>query len=153
MSQDRAPTAQDLAIRHHVYQFFADHARPPCAEESADRFGLSLDQARAAYQTLHDSHLLFLDPGTTNVRMANPFSAIPTDFVVETSSRSYYANCAWDLLGIPAMLGCDATLRALTSDTSEEVTLAVVDGHVNHSGGIVHFPLPISQWYDDLILT
>jgi hypothetical protein len=36
--------------------------------------------------------------------MANPFSAVPTPFLVRSGDRSWYGNCIWDALGIPAML-------------------------------------------------
>jgi hypothetical protein len=102
---------------------------------------------------LNQNHFFFLDPGTTNIRMANPFSAIPTQFTVQVAQKSYWANCAWDMLGIPAAMREDATIRAIYEDTQETTVITVKDGQFHHNGGLVHFPLPARQWYDDLILT
>ena len=47
MSHTGALCEVDLAIRHHVYQFFAEHARPPTPVETGAEFRLSEGQATA----------------------------------------------------------------------------------------------------------
>ncbi len=153
MSTNKQSQNLDLTIRHFIYQYLVREARPPSTLETAEAFNLTESEAKTAYQRLHDHHFLFLDPGTTNIRMANPFSAIPTKFKVQIGQVSYWANCAWDMLGIPAALQKDAVIEAVYEDTQERATLTVTDGQVQHQDGVVHFPLPVRQWYDDLILT
>jgi hypothetical protein len=115
--------------------------------------------------------------------MANPFSGVPTDFKVHADGKTYYANCAWDMLGIPAALHTDAVIEAVCTESNETVRLEVKDGQIttNHvtlsrdSGEgslprqtetlrsqrtlpqsdmlLIHFPLPFSHWYDDLVFT
>ena len=143
----------DLAIRHFVYRYFVDHTRPPSVGETAQTFGLTEAEVEAAYDRLHQNYFFFLEPGTTNIRMANPLSAIPTKFKVHLGGKSYWANCAWDMLGIPAMLQAEATIEAVFENTGKPVLITVKAGQVRHDGGVVHFPLPVRQWYDDLILT
>lgn len=143
----------DLAIRYFVYQHFVREARPPAVLETAQEFDLTEAQAKVAYQRLHHNHFFFLEPGTTNIRMANPFSALPTKFKVQVGQTSYWANCAWDMLGIPAALQADATITARFEDSQEMVEMTVKHDKVQHKCGVVHFPLPVRQWYDDLILT
>ena len=143
----------DLAIRHFVYHHFVLEARPPSISETAKAFNLAKEDARAAYERLHNNQFIFLDPRTADIRMANPFSAIPTNFEVQIEQKKYWANCAWDMLGIPAALQKDALITAIYEDTRAKVLLTVEDGQVRHAGGLVHFPLPVRQWYDDLILT
>lgn len=143
----------DLTIRHFVYKHFVLEARPPSIVETAQAFDLTEAQVKVLYERLHQNHFLFLDPGTTNIRMANPFSAIPTKFKVQVNQKSYWANCAWDMLGIPAALNNDAIIEAIFEDTQETVVITVVDGQVQHKGGAIHFPLPVRHWYDDLVLT
>lgn len=143
----------DLTVRHFVYQQIVQTTTPPTAVQTAERFGLTETQAKAAYQRLHDSHFFFLEPNTSTIRMANPFSAVPTNFKVTVKQKTYWANCAWDMLGIPAALGQEATIEATCSDTAEIVQLGVENDQIRHTGGVVHFPLPIQQWYEDLILT
>jgi hypothetical protein len=153
MSSDSDPKALDLRIRHFVYEHFVRQARPPSVAETAAQFNLPEAEARNCYQRLHDNHFFFLEPGTASIRMANPFSAIPTKFKVQVGPMAYWANCAWDMLGIPAALQQDAVIEAKYEDTGETAVITVKNGHVQHNGGVIHFPLPVRQWYDNLILT
>jgi hypothetical protein len=147
---------RDWQIRLHIYEFFVEHSRPPTTAETAGAFGMAETDASQAYQRLHDAHTLLLEPGTTGVRMANPLSAVPTPYRVTVNGRSLYANCAWDSLGIPAMLGADATIEAVYTDaegSGRPARYAVVDGSLRGDDGIVHYPLPFRRWYDNLIHT
>src|SRR5579863_9383390 len=95
----------DWRIRLYIYQHLVAHGRPPTTAETARHFAIADDDARLAYHRLHDGHALFLEPGTDTVRMANPLSAVPTPYRVFVDGRPLlWANCAWDSLGIPAML-------------------------------------------------
>lgn len=143
----------DWAIRHHVYRFFVENERPPSAAESAEQFHLSPAKARQAYQRLHEAHAFFLEPGTHDIRMANPLSAVETPFVVYINGRRLYANCAWDTLGIPAMLHADAHIEAVVSPSGDRVTYAIDNGELVAPDALVHFALPFRQWYDNLIHT
>jgi hypothetical protein len=121
--------------------------------ETAVHFNLPPKEIEESYQRLHDNHFFFLEPGTLDVRMANPFSALPTKFKVRVGPVAYWANCAWDMLGIPAALHRDAVIEAKYEDGGETAVLTITNGQLQHSGGVIHFPLPVCYWYDDLILT
>jgi len=140
-------------IRHFVYNHFADTTRHPSVEETATHFNITAAEAGEYYKELDKHHAFFLDSGTLNIRMAWPFSAIPTDFKVHANGRTYYANCAWDMLGVPALLQCDAVMDAKFTESNEPVQLEVKNGQVTNSELLVHFPLPFSRWYDDLVFT
>ena len=142
----------DWSVRRFVYQFLVERERPPAIDETSAALGITAEQAREAYERLHRRHALFLEPGTLHVRMAHPFSARPTPFRVHVGTHVYYANCAWDMLGISAALYEDARIEAVYADTGESALFSVVDGHV-HGRGVVSFALPFRQWYDDLIFT
>ncbi len=147
-------SSTDLAIRHFVYQYFIAEARPPTPAETAAVFHLTEAEACTLYQRLHEHHFFFLDPGTSNIRLANPLSAIPTDYKVTIHGKSYWANCAWDMFGIPAMLHQDALLEArFPGEATVGVEIRVNDGEISPTEGVVHFLLPFRQWYDDLIDT
>jgi len=147
-------TEQDWTLRAAIYRHFVDHARAPEPEEMATKIGLSLDESQSAYQRLHDAHAFFLEPGTTSIRMLNPFSAVETPFQVEVGDNKYYANCAWDMLGIPGMLGRDALIHARLEADRMPVELAVRDGmsRPDHDY-VVNFSVPFRDWYADLIHT
>jgi Alkylmercury lyase len=142
----------DWSVRLFVYQFLVERERPPTADETATAMGIIVEQAREAYERLHRRHVLFLQPGTLDVRMAHPFSAHSTPFRVHIGTHAYYANCAWDMLGIPAALHAHARIEAVYADTGESAQFGVTDGHV-HGSGVVSFALSFRRWYDDLIFT
>lgn len=85
--------------------------------------------------------------------MAEPFSAIPTSFVVESGSRSWWGNCIWDALGIPAALGRDAKIVTSCADCGESMTLTVEEGRLSGSDGVVHYLVPARQWWPDVVFT
>jgi DNA-binding transcriptional MocR family regulator len=142
----------DWTVRNAVYAAILERTVPPSAEETAAALGVSPDDVRAAYERLNDRHALFLTPGSHDVRMAHPFSGVPTAFRVESGGRAYWANCAWDALGIPAALHSDARIEAPIAD-GESIRLAIEAGRVKGWDGVVHYPLPFRRWYDDLIET
>lgn len=140
-------------VRAFVYQHFADTTRPPSVDETAQHFNMSHEEASDLYKELNNRHAFFLEPESLSIRMANPFSAIPTDFVVHANGKTYFSNCAWDMLGIPAALHCDAMIDAVFTESNEKVQLEIRDGKVTNSELLVHFPVPFARWYDDLIFT
>jgi hypothetical protein len=139
--------------RAFVYQHFAETTRPPTIDEAATQLGLTREQTTEIYSELGQRHAVFLDPGTFNIRMANPFSAIPTLFCVHARGKTYWANCAWDSLGIPAALQTDAIIEAKCAETQQPITLLVQNGQVISHDERVHFLVPFRRWYDDLIQT
>lgn len=140
-------------VRAFVYQHFADTTHAPSVDETAKHFNLSNEEAGEIYKELNNRHAFFLEPETLSIRMANPFSAIPTDFKVHANGKIYFANCAWDMLGIPAALHCDAVIDAVFTESNESVQLEIRNGKVTDGEYLVHFPLPFARWYDDLIFT
>lgn len=140
-------------IRHFVYQHFADTTHAPSVDETAAYFNISVEEATDYYKELHNRHALFLDLDSMTVRMANPFSGIPTDFKVHANGKTYYANCAWDMLGIPAALHTDAVIDAVCTESNKTVQIEIKNGRVSDSNLLIHFPLPFARWYDDLVFT
>ncbi len=139
--------------RHFVYAHIAETTRPPSVDETAAHFSISIEEASELFKELHNRHALFLDFAKMAIRMANPFSGIPTDYKVHANGKTYFANCAWDMLGIPAALHCDAVIDAVFTESKESVRLEVKNGKVTNGDLLVHFPLAFSRWYDDLVFT
>lgn len=140
-------------IRAFVYRHFAETTRPPDVKTVAARFGLSQDEAISAYETLHQRHALYLKPGTHDILMANPFSGVETPFRVHANGQTYFANCAWDSLGIPAALHVDAEIEAACAQSGEPIRLRIAGQEIEEANVIVHFLVPFHQWYDDLVST
>ena len=140
-------------IRHFVYQHFADTTRPPSVEETAAHFNITTEEASDYYKELHNRHAFFLDLETLTVRMANPFSGIPTNFKVHANGKTYYANCAWDMLGISVILQSDAIIEAICTESNDAVQLEIKNGQITNNNLLIHLPLPFAHWYDDLTFT
>jgi alkylmercury lyase-like protein len=144
----------DWATRSFAYRFITARERPPTVDEVAVALAMPRDRVALAFQRLNRHHALFLEPGTLTIRMAHPFSGVPTGFRVRSSGHTYWANCAWDMLGIPAALHADAAIEAhFANEADSSVALSVTDQQVNGHGEVIHFPLPFHNWYDDLVRT
>src|SRR5688500_5437830 len=139
----------DLRIRNHLYAAFTRDGVARTPAEAAGDLGLAEDEAGAAYWRLHDAHALVLEPGSTRIRMLNPFSAVETPHRVEAGGRSWFANCAWDALGIPAALHTAAAVRSEGPDCGEPLELEGRDGGlVRGAERRVHFGVPARRAWD-----
>jgi alkylmercury lyase-like protein len=144
----------DLGIRNHLYASFVRDGRAHTASETAGALGLGTDEVEAAYRRLHDAHALVLQAGTTEIRMLNPFSAVETPHRVEAGGSSWFANCAWDALGIPGALHGDGRIESGCPDCGERLELQVCDGElVRGRELLVHFVVPARRWWDDIAFT
>ena len=144
----------DLGIRNRVYASFVRTGNAPAPAEIAAALGLAEDEVADAYRRLHNAHALVLQPGTTEIRMLNPFSAVETPHRVEAGGRSWFANCAWDALGIPAALHTDGVVSSACPDCGEPLELDVRDGKlVDGADLLVHFVVSARRWWDDIAFT
>ena len=146
--------ALDLRVRNHVYSTFVRERRAQTTAETAAALAVGEDEVADAYRRLDDAHALVLDPGTDEIRMLNPFSAVETPHRVEAGGRSWFANCAWDALGIPAALHADGSVSSECPDCGERLELEVRGGElVRGDKLLVHFAVPARQWWDDIAFT
>ena len=144
----------DLRIRNQIYSSFVRTGIAPPADETAVALGLAPDEVGAALCRLHDAHALVLQPGGMEIRMLNPFSAVETSYRVDGGGRSWFANCAWDALGIPGALHGDGRIEAACPDCGEQLELEVRDGElVRGAELLVHFVVPARRWWDDIGFT
>jgi hypothetical protein len=95
-----------------------------------------------------------LEPDVESIRMLNPFSVVETRHRVEADGRSWWANCAWDALGIPAALHADGRIESACPDCGQQLELEVRDGElVRGAELLVHFLVPARHWWDDIGFT
>jgi hypothetical protein len=92
----------DARLRLYVYGFFVDRGRAPLVAEMAKWLSSSVREAKAALERLSQTHAFVLQENGELWRAA-PFSAVPTAFRAKIGRKSWYGNCIWDALGIPAM--------------------------------------------------
>jgi hypothetical protein len=144
----------DKRVRLHIYDRFLDDGRPPTTVETAEALGIAPDESEAAYQRLEQSRVIVLAPGTTNVWMANPLSAVPTRFrVVADDGRSWWGNCVWDGLGVLAMVGADGVVETSCPDCGERIDLRVENGELDPVDAVIHFAVPAARWWENIAFT
>jgi hypothetical protein len=143
-------------VRVRLYQLFLELGRCPSLTEVAADLRCTIPEVAAAFQELAAAHVLVLQTGNGEVLMANPLSAVPTPFVVETpadaGSRSWYGNCIWDALGVIAMLEGEGRVLTSCGCCGERMTVSVGQGEVEATPpGLVHFAIPARHWWDDIV--
>jgi hypothetical protein len=142
--------AFDRDVRLRLYGRFVETGRPPSAAETAEALGVAPGEVESAYRRLHDERVIVLHPGTTEVWMANPLSAVPTPFSVEAGGRSFFGNCVWDALGVVAMLGGTGRVTTTCPDCGDPLALQVREGSLFAGDGLVHYEVPARRWWDDI---
>jgi hypothetical protein len=143
----------DRSVRLQVYDHIIAHEEPPSADQVAASVGCSAEDVRAAYRRLAKAHVLVLEPDGGAIRMAMPFSGVPTRFRVSAGGGSWWANCAWDALGIAVVLRKDASIEATCGDCDEPIALAVEAGQLKGGSELIHFAVPAAFWWDDIVFT
>lgn len=104
---------------------FAATGTPPPLSTTADKAGLSPEQAQAALHELAAADVVALDATGTLVGVF-PLSATPTRHRVRVGDRPVlHAMCAIDALGIPAMLGESGVIASTDPATDVAVTVYI----------------------------
>jgi hypothetical protein len=143
----------DLALRTATYRLFAELGRGPTASEVADAGGLTVAEVASGWRRLHEEHAIVLDSATGEIRMANPFSAVPTAYRVSADGRWWYANCAWDAFGICAALGTDGRIETFCPDCDATLTIEVRAEKPDDDSLLFHALVPARDWWDDIVFT
>lgn len=143
---------EDRRIRNATYSMFVDLGRAPRAEEVAAVEGLPVGDVAAAWRRLHDAHALVLHPNG-DIRMANPFSATPTAYRVDAGGRSWFANCAWDAIGVCAALGTDGDVATACPCCGDPIEVGIRAGAPSDESLLFHCLVPAVAWWDDIGFT
>jgi hypothetical protein len=147
------PADRDVEVKLAVYRHFAETGRRPDAREVGERAGRTVADVLDAYRSLREQRLLLLEADGATIRMAPPFSGVPTQHRVDVEGIEYFANCAWDVLGVPAALHRPGRVRSRCEQSGEPLDLTVgVDGP-EPSSWLFHCRVPAARWWDDLVFT
>jgi Alkylmercury lyase len=147
-------TSADDAARLHILREVIASGTAPSVRDTAAALGLTESDAAAAYERLAANRVIVLKPGTRDVLMAAPLSAVPTPHVVRMADgRSHYGNCVWDALGVIAMLGMDGEVETVCADCEALLRLTVRDGTLEPSDAVIHFAVPAARWWEDIVFT
>jgi hypothetical protein len=144
----------DTEIKLSIYRHFAETARRPSAAAVAERSGAGVKDVPAAFARLREKRVLVLEPGDEGtIRMAPPFSGVPTQHRVIVAGLTYDANCAWDAMGIPAALHQPGIIESRCEQSREPLHLEVALDGPGASDWLFHCAVPASHWWDDVVFT
>jgi len=145
--------AGDLELRNLTYAKVVELGRVPAAAEVAAAAGVERAEVVAGWRRLHDNHALLVDPETAEIRMANPFSGVPTAYRVHAAGRWWYANCAWDAFGICAALHVDGQIETSCPDCGDPLSIALREQRPDDERLLFHCLIPAARWWDDIVFT
>ena len=143
----------DIALRNATYRGFVELGRAPTAAELSRTIDLDAAAVIAGWHRLHDDHVLVLNRATDELRMVNPFSAVPTAHKVFARGRCWYANCAWDAFGIGAALHADSRIETSCPDCGESLRIEVRDKKPDRVDLLFHCLVSADRWWDDIAFT
>ncbi len=143
----------DNQVKVAIYRVTADSGSIPLIEVVAEKVGAPTAVVKQAYARLRASRLLLLEKDGVTIRMAPPFSGVPTQHRVGVDGIDYFANCAWDALGIPAALHRPGVIRSRCEQSREPLELSVGVNGPEPSSWLFHCLVPAAKWWEDLVFT
>jgi hypothetical protein len=140
-----------IELRCLIYDGAIERCAIPSKIELAGATGTPLERVEGALRELADAHQLVLQRESGEVLMANPFSAVPTPFVVTIGARRWYANCVWDAMGIAAMTRSEGSLDASCGCCGSAERLTIPRDCKDDDPRVAHFAIPAAHWWDDIV--
>ena len=139
-------------VRAEIYEITMREATPPLAARVAAALNATPREVLGAFASLAERHMLVMQPGSGEILMAGPYSAVPTPFRVVASEWKAYGNCIWDALGIAAMSNSDIDIDTSCGDCGTAMHVSVRGERVE-GDGIIHFALPARLWWENVVFT
>jgi hypothetical protein len=143
----------DRQIRLVLTRHLASRGIAPSVAELAAAVGCDAEDAVASLHRLHDQHQILLFPDSTDIWSAYPFSALPTAFWIVAGDSSWWANCAFCALGVAAAIDHDLVIHARAGGEGDRFDATIRHGMIEPSGAVMHLPLPVSRWYENVVWT
>lgn len=134
------------AIRRYVLEQYPLLSRAPNRQDIATACRLGgEEEVQALLERLHALDILFLEPGTHEIRLAYPFSSVPTAHVVRfpdwSEAKPVYSQCAVDALGIPFMFRRDVSITSSCAHCAQPIAINVRNGAI-----VAHHPTETMVW-------
>jgi hypothetical protein len=141
-------------LRVFVYDHVIARGLPPKSTEIAGHFGASVDDALRAIRDVKIGKTILPHPTTGEIWMAGPFASKPSNYEVIAGRKRWWANCAWDMLGVAQLVGEPVRIETRCGDCDAPLSLET-DGSAEPAGAgyVVHFLVPARHWYDDIGFT
>jgi hypothetical protein len=144
----------DADVRLWVYEQVAATGLVPGPLDLSDHFGLGPSEVDASLRRLADDHdALVLLPGSSLIWMAEPFSAVPTEFKVVADDDTWWGNCIWDGLAILSILGRDGQVETRCPGSNASLVVTVANGRLVQADHVVHFAVAARDWWRSIGFT
>jgi hypothetical protein len=154
ISYDADKVSFDTQVRVALYRLFVASGRAPARQEIAEVMNAPIEDVRAALERLAEAKAIVLQPHSRELLMAAPLSAVPTPYLVRLQEgHSYFAPCAWDGLGVMAMLRREAELMTSCACCGEAISLTTDGAALAPAAGIIHFAIPAREWWTNIVFT
>ena len=140
-------------LHYELLRGLVDDGVLPSRDVLQARLECSSAELDLTFEALAAEHGVVLHPGSHRVWAIHPFSLAPTTFLVQSGGRTWWGNCAWCSLGIAALVGGTCTITTALGAEGEQITLTVTDGQLDRSDLVVHFPVPMTQAWDNVVYT
>lgn len=142
-------------LRRFIYDHIVEHGLPPSLDRIGARFGWPTDRAREAVRTMNIGKAVLPHPETGEIWMAGPFASERTAYEIRDTGSGiiWWANCAWDMLGVAALIDRPVELTARCGDCGETLHATAKGARVSPAEYVAHFYLPASEWYHDIGFT
>jgi Alkylmercury lyase len=140
-------------LRIFVYDHLVAAGSPPTLSEIAAHFGTTRSVARQELAALKIGKTILVHPESGEIWMAGPFSAVKTDYRAVAKGRTWWANCAWDMLGIPMVLNAPVKVHTKCTDCGSPMTIDCDPSLPPTKEAVVHFLVTARHWYEDIAFT
>lgn len=141
---------ETISLRIFIYDRILTRGIPPTVVEIAEHFAIDRDDAGRMLAELNIGKTVLVHPATGEIWMAGPFAAASTPYRVLGSQTSWWANCAWDMMGVAFLANEPVRVETSCTDCRAPMTIDVDPRRISRDAGVVHFLLPARRWYDDI---
>lgn len=144
------------ALHHAIMTSLTEQGHAPSCDDLAAHFDVERSIVVSALQALQHEHGVVLHPHVPEVWIAHPFATTPTPFTVRRGSDRWWGNCAWCSLGVAVLVarpGEPVSVATTLGGEDEQVTLRIVDGVLEDDAYVVHFPVPMTRAWDNVVYT
>ena len=141
-------------VRIFAYDHLIERGLPPTSREIAAHFGVKPAEAQRTLREMKIGKTILPHPKTGEIWMAGPFASSPTEYKVAGRATHWFANCAWDMLGVAVIVNEPVHIDARCGDCGEEMSFDVDASNTELADdSVVHFLVPAARWYDDIGFT
>ncbi len=140
-------------LHYEIIEYIIANGFAPDVENLCEILKTDAESIARGLDDLQDYHGVVLHPGSPAVWAIHPFSLSPTNFLVKSAKGQWWGSCAWCSLGIAAIVEEDVEIVTSSGAHGETVTVKIIDGLPDNDNLLVHFPIPMTRAWDNVIYT